>query len=234
MMRKAAVLASVVIFSAIMLSLTQNSSDEAKMIDEVASAGDITLPQPRHSGDIPLEEAIYLRRSTRQYSNEPLSLSDVSQILWAACGKTEGWRRSIPSAGALYPLEIYLVAAEVEGVPSGLYHYDFERNILVKKIGGDLREDLANAALGQEMIKKAPATVVITAVYERTTGKYKERGIRYVHMEAGHSGQNIYLQAASLGLGTVAVGAFHDQRVSETLKLPQDHVPLYIMPVGKI
>ncbi|AEC51694.1 NADH oxidase (noxc) [Pyrococcus sp. NA2] len=193
----------------------------------------IKLPEPKLKGEMSVEEAIAKRRSIRNYRNEPLTLEELSQLLWAAQGITESEHkfRAAPSAGATYPFEIYVVVGNVENLPPGIYHYDpFTHSIkLVKK--GDYREELQKAALDQEWVGKAAINIVLVAYYERTTIVYGERGKRYVHMEAGHIGQNIYLQATALGLGTVAVGAFYDEKVAEILGV--NGTPLYIFPVGR-
>ena len=196
----------------------------------------IKLPQPILKGEISLEEALYKRRSVRQYSDEPLLLTAVSQLLWSAQGitdKTNGLRTA-PSAGALYPLEVYLVVGNVIDLKAGVYKYRPNGHKLALILEGDRRNDLYASALYQSPIKEAPIVLVITAVYERTTAKYGERGIRYVHMEAGHSAENICLQATALGLGTVTIGAFNDDRVKKVLNLEEDEEPLYILPVGKL
>jgi SagB-type dehydrogenase family enzyme len=194
----------------------------------------IQLPEPRLKGGISVEEALHRRRSIREYSQEPLSLGEVSQLLWAAQGITHPQGlRTAPSAGALYPLEVYLVAGRVEGLDRGVYHYLPHKHVLKKTSEGDKRAALASAALRQTWIREAPAVLVFVAVYERTTGKYGQRGIRYVHMDAAHAGQNVFLQAVSLGLGTVVVGAFDDKDVSRVLQLETAEQPLSIMPVGR-
>ncbi|MGY4706194.1 SagB/ThcOx family dehydrogenase [Candidatus Bipolaricaulota sp. J31] len=199
--------------------------------------GIIPLPEPRLVGEVSLEEAIARRRSIRSYADFPLTLAEVGQLLWAAQGITEPRRgfRAAPSAGATYPLELHLVVGEgtVEGLAAGVYRYLPEGHRLSRRLSGDLRARLAAAALGQPWVRAAPVCIVITAVYRRTTARYGERGVRYVHLEAGHVGQNIYLQAVALGLGTVAVGAFRDEEVAGLLELPADEEPLYIFPVGR-
>jgi len=197
----------------------------------------IKLPLPKHKGKISVEEAIFKRRSTRAYKDEPLTLKEVSQLLWSAGGKTvdaiTGATRAYPSAGGIYPLEVYLVAGEVEGLASGIYHYNWQTHTIRQVKEGDLRQQLMRAALGQRAITSAPASIVMTVVYSRTIRKYGKRGeIHYVPMDAGHAGQNVYLQAEALGLGTVIVGAFHDEAVKKILGV-KDEEPLYIMPVGK-
>lgn len=195
----------------------------------------ITLPEPEYDSDISVAEAILNRRSVRGYSDQALSLQDVSQLLWAAQGITNSnGSRAAPSAGATYPLEIYIVVGDVEGVAKGIYRYDPHQNEIIKVLDGEHRKALADAALNQQFIAEAPLDIVITAIYERTTDRYGERGIRYVHMEAGHAAQNVYLQAVSLNLGTVVVGAFNDKQVATVLALPDNEIPLYIMPVGRI
>ncbi|UCE97373.1 MAG: SagB/ThcOx family dehydrogenase [Dehalococcoidia bacterium] len=194
----------------------------------------ITLPEPNYDGDVSVEEAIFNRRSIRNYINQPLTLQEVSQLLWSAQGITNtNGNRAAPSAGATYPLEIYIVVGDVYGINDGIYRYNPQQNELIKILGGQHREALSKAALNQRFIADASLDIVITAIYERTTARYGERGIRYVHMEAGHAAENVYLQAFSLGLGTVVVGAFNDDGVSNIMALAENEVPLYIMPVGR-
>lgn len=193
----------------------------------------IKLPEPKLKGEMSVEEAIAKRRSIRTYKKEPITLEELSQLLWASQGITEEKRkfRSAPSAGATYPFEIYVVVGNVEGLKAGIYHYNpFEHTITLVK-GGDFRKALQKAALDQEWVGKAAVDMVLVAFYERTTNYYGERGYRYVHMEAGHIGENIYLEATALGLGTVAVGAFQDDQVAEVIGT--DGAPLYIFPVGR-
>lgn len=198
--------------------------------------GVVKLPNPETAGAVSVEEAIMRRRSIRSYTDEPLSLQDISQLMWAAQGITDPQRRfrAAPSAGATYPLEVYVVVGTVgvTGLASGVYRYDPFDHSLENILEGDLRSSLADAALGQRWVREAPVNIVIAAIYERTTGRYGERGIRYVHMEAGHVAQNLYLQATARGLGMVVVGAFEDDRVQKLLHLPADQRPLYIIPVG--
>jgi SagB-type dehydrogenase family enzyme len=158
----------------------------------------------------------------------PLSDDELSQLLWAAQGETDArGYRAAPSAGALYPLEIYLVTEK------GLYHYEPDAHALTPLDKGDLREGVWRAGLEQESLRDAPAVFVLTAVYERTKIKYGARAERYVHLEAGHAAQNLLLQAVALDLGAVPIGAFDDQGVQAALSLPEDHEPLYLIPVGR-
>jgi SagB-type dehydrogenase family enzyme len=195
----------------------------------------IELPGPAHDGKLSVEAAFLGRRSIRNYEEDPLDLKEISQLLWAAQGVIRpGGYRTCPSAGALYPLEIQLVAGRVDGLLCGSYSYDCANHAILYKNEKDIRHDLAVAALWQSMISRAPATIAICAIFERTTRKYGERGIRYIFMEAGHVAQNIHLQAVSLNLGTVVIGAFRDDEVKKALGLRPDESPLLLMPVGRI
>ena len=197
----------------------------------------IHLPSPSQKGSISLEEAIAQRRSVRDFTPEPISQSQLSQILWATQGITDTSLRlrAVPSAGATYPLEIFVVCGRngIEQISEGIYHYNIAHHSLTLHHEGDVRLDLARAASDEEMIYQAPVDIIICALYERTTLHYGSRGERYVHIEVGHAGQNIYLQATALGLATVAIGAFYDEQVREVLRLDKQYKPLYIMPVGK-
>jgi SagB-type dehydrogenase family enzyme len=182
-----------------------------------------------------LEEAILKRRSRRDFRDSPLTLGEVSQILWAGQGITDkAGLRAAPSAGALYPLDLYLVVGKqgVEGLGEGVYHYLPQSHSLEPALQGDVRQTLARLSLEQMFIAEAPLSLLITGEYERTTRKYGERGVRYVHMEAGHVAQNVCLQAEALGLGTVTIGAFQDEKISQALSLPPSYRPLYVMPIG--
>jgi SagB-type dehydrogenase family enzyme len=191
------------------------------------------LPESRTTGALSVEEAIARRRSVREFREAALDLRQVSQLLWAAQGVTGGdGLRAAPSAGALYPLEVFLVVGTVSGLTAGTYRYSPERHALLRVLSGDRRADLARAALGQAWIREAPAVIVIAAVFARTTRRYGERGLRYVHMEVGHVAENIYLQAEALGLGTTMVGAFRDEVVAAALGLEGEEEPLGILPVG--
>lgn len=199
------------------------------------SAGDIPmLPTPVYRSETSLEQALLHRRSVRAYQDAPLRLSEIAQLLWAAQGITrpEGYRTA-PSAGALYPLEVYLVAGEVEGCTPGLYHYQPQQHRLAVIALGEWRAVLSSAALDQESVRDAPAAIVLTAVAARTTARYAERSLQYIHMEAGSAAQNIYLQAAALGLGTVIIGAFDDDAVRQVLNLPETETPLAVLPCGR-
>ncbi|AZK58895.1 hypothetical protein Daudx_0339 [Candidatus Desulforudis audaxviator] len=208
---------------------------------EVAGGKAIALPASRLTGEMSLEAAVAGRRSERSFRAAPLKLEQLAQLLWAAQGITDPhpdpaqrFRRAAPSAGAQYPLDLYPVVGEIEGLEAGIYRYCPQEHALGLLTPGDRRRQLARACLGQMFVAAAPVAVVITATYDRITDRYGERGIRYAHMEVGHVGQNIHLQAEALGLGTVVVGAFQDEEVAEVLQLPRKEAPLYVMPVGII
>jgi SagB-type dehydrogenase family enzyme len=194
----------------------------------------LSLPAVRLDSDFPIERALHGRRSVREFGKTALTQDEVSQLLWAAQGITsrEGLRTA-PSAGALYPLELYLVVGMVRDLDPGVYRYAPAGHKLMKIIAGDLRHKLAAAAHGQDCVADAPAVLVFTAVERRTTRKYGSRGVRYVHIETGHASQNVFLQATALGLGTVVVGAFEDDAVGKVLQLPEGEAPLYLMPLGR-
>ena len=191
----------------------------------------IKLPAPATDSNFSVERAINERMSVRSYKDTPLTLKEVSQLLWASQGIVASGRRAAPSAGATYALEIFFIAGKVEGLKPGLYKYRNKEHSLELLKEGDLRKGLCAAALNQDMILKAPATLVVTAVFERTRARYGARTERYVHMEAGHVGENIMLQATALGLGTVPVGAFNDAEVKKVLEIKEE--PLYLFPVGR-
>ncbi len=203
---------------------------------------EIYLPLPHRITNMSIEEAILFRRSIREYGGEPLTIMELSMILWAAQGITDTMHRfrSAPSAGATYPLEIYVVVGEntvsindTAYLKPGIYKYNVLRHSLVLVKEGDYRDELARAALDQEWVREAAVDIVICAVYERTTARYGDRGVRYVYMEVGHVGENIYLMSTALGLGTVSVGAFHDSQVAEIIGVGSNEHPLYIMPIGR-
>jgi SagB-type dehydrogenase family enzyme len=193
----------------------------------------IRLPQPRLSGTMSVEAARAARRSLRSFSSKPVTIEELSQLLWAAQGITHprGFRTA-PSAGALYPLELFVVAGTVAALPAGTYRYEPDGHHLALIAEGDQRTALADTALGQSPIRKAPLVIAIIANERKTTIKYGERGVRYVHLEAGHAAQNICLQAEALGLGSVMIGAFSDRDVANLLQ-SAGRQPLYLIPLGR-
>jgi SagB-type dehydrogenase family enzyme len=195
----------------------------------------IKLPPPAYQGKMSVEEALKKRRTVRQFAQRELDLAQVSQLLWGTDGTSDPrGLRTAPSAGATYPLEFYLVAGErgVNGLAPGLYHYRPDSHSLELVRKGDLRAAVARACLNQTWMAEAQVLVVFAAEYRRCTARYGDRGIRYTHMEVGHAGQNLFLQAEALGLACGIVGAFQDRTLQEILHLPQQHEPLLIMPVG--
>lgn len=193
----------------------------------VSSAQTIALPAPRTQGTLTLEEALVRRRSVREYTNVPLTFIEIGQLLWAAQGVTSSaGQRTAPSAGGLYPLEIYVATRD------GVYHYEPASHSMTAQIVGDKRQSVYNASLQQSAVRDAPAVFVIAAVYARTSGKYGDRTERYVHLEAGHAAQNLALEAVALNLGSVTIGAFEDDQVQQVMALPSDYKPLYVIPVG--
>ena len=194
----------------------------------------IQLPKPSLKGNISVEEAIFKRRSVRHYKTDALSMEQLSQLLWAAQGITAAdFFRAAPSAGASYPLELFVIAGNVEGLPAGVYHYNVKEHSLSLHMKGDIREKLGTtAAFNQKCLSQVPVAISICAVYERTMKTYGKRGERYVHIDTGHAAENIALQAVALGLATVMVGAFEGKKVSEILNLGDELKPLYIIPIG--
>ena len=209
----------------------------------------LKLPAPYHDSKISLEEALSKRRSIREYSEDSLSIFEVSQILWAAQGITKikenppsfwrgkewmGGRRTAPSAGGLYPIELYIAVGKVKGLSIGLYKYHPKQHSIIKVLESDKRVDISNAALKQKCIRRGAVNIIIVGVYKITEYKYGKRAKQYVQIECGAVCQNIYLQSYALDLGTVFVGAFKDDSLKFTLNIPEDEYPLGIMPIGKI
>lgn len=198
----------------------------------------VNLPTVQISSNVSVEEAIQNRRSVRRYTTDPLSLQDVSQLLWAAQGITDEKTkfRTVPSAGHTYSLEIYVLVGKssVNGLSEGVYHYNPFNNTLEQILAEDVRSELSQAANGQPWVKEAPINIIITGNYQKMINSYKDERLstRFVDMEAGHAGQNIYLEAEARNLATVALGSFNDDRVHQVLNLPNDERILYIYPAG--
>ena len=200
----------------------------------VAVAETIALPEPRRTGQAALEAVMSARRSVRDFTAGSIALAELGQLLWAAQGTTDtNVGRTAPSAGATYPLELYAVAGTVDDLPPGVYRYDSRRHALHGIAAGDRRRALAAAALSQTWVADAALVLVIAAVFKRTTSKYGRRGERYVHIEAGHAGQNVCLQAEALGLGTTVVGAFGDDAVKGVIGADEPGEPLCLLPIGR-
>jgi len=190
------------------------------------------LPEPSRAGPVSVEQALEQRRSVRAFSDSGLTLAEAGQLLWAAQGVTgERGRRTAPSAGATYPLEVYLVAGKVEGLEPGIYHYLPGEHGLELVATGDRREDLAAACLGQQSVARAAVSLVFGAEFGRTAKRYGKRAERYVYLEAGHAAENVCLESVALGLGTVCVGAFEDSAVKKVAGM--NEAPVYVLPVGR-
>jgi SagB-type dehydrogenase family enzyme len=198
------------------------------LISGAAAEKYINLPKPDQIGKYPLESSITIRRSQRDFEDRELTMEQISQLLWAGQGITdrEFGFRTAPSAGALYPITLYLVKKD------GVFRYLPDRHRLVEIEKGDKRPEMVRAALGQGYIREAPISIVLAANFRITESKFGARTFRYVCMEAGHIAQNIQLQAGALGLATCPTGSFWDDVVKSALKLPEPHDPIYILPIG--
>jgi len=193
------------------------------------------LPEPKRQGEMSLEEALSQRRSIRAYKPGSLTLEETSQLLWATQGVTgDNGFRAAPSAGATYPLETHIVVGDVADLEPGLYHYDPRTHSLSVVNEGELRPQLSELSLGQPSVREASAVIVLSAVYERTTERYGDRGQMYVHMDVGHAAENALLQATALGLGAVPVGAFRTRTVGGLFGFPETQLTLYLIPVGRL
>ncbi|MBI5534383.1 MAG: SagB/ThcOx family dehydrogenase [Deltaproteobacteria bacterium] len=196
--------------------------------DTPAIRGEQVLPPPAPLGTASLDQALSARRSIRTYDGKVPSTEELSRMLWAAQGITDGGgHRTAPSAGALYPLELYVLSAQ------GVFHYVPAGHKLQQLDLPDIREDVAEAALGQDVVRQAPMLVVVTGVISRTRAKYGDRAERYVALEVGHASQNLLLEATSLGLGARTVGAFEDEALRSALRLPSGTFPYYILCIGR-
>lgn len=197
----------------------------------------VKLPKPETQGALPLNDIILMRRSTRKFKNTPISLQDLSQLLWSGQGITgdQDFFRTVPSAGACHPLNLYVLVGSngVSGLGEGFYKYSNVKHELLKISDEDLRPKLVEFAHNQKYLLDASINLFISGDYSKSQKRYEERGIRYTHIDLGHCAQNIHLEVESLGLGCVMVGAFEDEKIKEILNLPENESPLYIIPVGK-
>jgi len=193
----------------------------------------ITLPPVPRDGGMPLETALRARRSVRDFGVRPITAEDLARLLWAAQGITSvGGGRTAPSAGALYALEVVVLASAVEGLEPALYRYRPHRHRLLEARAGDARAELATAALEQECVAGAAAVLVVAADFARAQDRYGERGRGLVLLEAGHVAQNVHLEAVSLGLGSVTVGLFDDPGVQRAAGLSRGEDPVLLIPLG--
>ena len=231
-----------IIISASFVACTNIGGEQSKLIRVDGDQLTYTLPSPITDGKVSVEATMANRRSSRHYADQSISAEQLAQILWAAYGvtspqperpATRGGFRTPPSAGGLYPLEVYAVVGNVDGIEPGLYRYVSEEHKIVRVINADLREDLCTAALGQTFVKEAPVTIFYSAIFSRTTQRYGDRGgNRYVWIDLGHSAENVLLQAEALKLGACVIGSFYDDQVNDLLQLPEEEVPMYIITVG--
>jgi SagB-type dehydrogenase family enzyme len=195
----------------------------------------LALPEPLREGRVSIENCLSRRRSAREYSDQPVTLAEAAQLLWAAQGVSGlGGMRTAPSAGAIYPLRAYLVAGNVADVPPGVYRYDPDGHDLQLIIKGDKRKRLAQAAFGQSCLEQCAMVVLLTAWYVRVTREYGEKGVRLAHIEAGHAGQNFCLEATALGLGSMSVGKFEDDAVKQIIRLSEAEEPVYLLLAGRV
>ena len=233
------------LFLLFLLTACKNTQEEQSQSELTKLEGNqlaYVLPSPLMDGNVSVEKALANRRSHRNFVDKAISAEQLSQVLWAAYGVSKphpdssnrrGGLRTAPSAGAVYPFEIYIVVGRVKDIEPGVYKYISQEHKIVRTINGDIRESLSAAALGQTHVKEAPVTILYAAVYSRMVQRYGDRGRdRYVCMDLGHSAQNVYLQVESLNMGTCAIGAFSDDKLAEVMQLPEEEVPLYIMPIG--
>ena len=223
-----------IIFVLLLIPSCSNSDENAAAEFTPDDSEVIQLPEPRYDGNVSLEESLYNRRSTRSYSGDPLTLQEVSQLLWAAQGITDdSGHRTAPSAVALYPLSIYVVTGNVPEIVDGVYIYDPEEHSMKRIIDGDIRNELATAAMGQASVRQGAVSFVITVDYGKITSRFEDKGERFGTLEAGHAAQNLCLQATALNLGLVTAGAIDDDQVADVLNMPDNLTPLYVIPVGK-
>lgn len=228
------VVLSLVIFFSILATMTRfNSLPQQKITAAVVMRQDIVqLPEPNLKGDVSIEEAMYNRKSVRAFSDEELSLEELSQLLFASQGLTQGIHRTVPSAGALYPIEIYALVDKVENISPGLYHYILHDHSLKLVGSSSIKAQIPAIAYQQFWMTGSAIDIVIAADYSRTEVKYGRMADKYVHMEVGHAAQNVYLQAYALGLGTTMVGGFENAKMKKLMDI--EYMPLVIMTIGRM
>jgi SagB-type dehydrogenase family enzyme len=217
------------------LGAVLNWGDRPEQYKSYADMERVVLPDPHGYQGLSLEEAVERRRSIRNYAGKSISLEELSRLLHAAQGITEPrWGfRAAPSAGALYPVELYAVVHDVAGLEPGVYHYAVQEHGLELLQAGDFRTAVMQAGLWQSFLGQANVCFVISAIFQRIRWRYRERTYRYVMLEAGHIGQNLYLAATSMGLGACAVGAFLDDELNDLLELNgEEEAALYVISVG--
>jgi SagB-type dehydrogenase family enzyme len=206
---------------------------------EYAEAETIRLPVQGGFRGLYAEDAIERRRSVREYSGQRMTLEELSRLLYYTGGiNTERWGyrlRAAPSAGALYPIEVYPVVHRVEGLEPGLYHYAVENHGLELLRSGNLQGEIVRHGLMQGFLGEANVVLVLTAIFQRLRWKYQERTYRYALLEGGHLGQNVYLAATSMGMGACAVGAFLDDGLNAMLGVDgRQEAVIYMLAVGNV
>ncbi len=196
---------------------------------------EIVLPEPAVQGDVSVEQAILQRRSVREFGPDPLTLTEISQLAWAAQGVTDHARgyRAAPSAGATFPIEIDFLITGSDDLDDGVYRYVVENHALVRRMTGDQRQPVHETSLRQDSILQAPVVMLVSGMLSRTEARYGERALRFMYMEAGHVAQNVYLQATALDIGMVVIGAFRDAELGQAIQLETGEQPLYVIPLGK-
>jgi SagB-type dehydrogenase family enzyme len=197
----------------------------------------VEIPFPEHIETLTFDETIRNRRSMRRFSDKALSLEQLGYLLWSTTGiqRVESGHdfRNTPSAGALYPIETYCFARNVNGLNMGLYHYNIKSHLLEELNIGDFSISLTRACLGQQMLASAQIVFIWSAIFERSKWKYKQRAYRYVYLDCGHIAQNLALCASSLGLGSCQVGAFYDDEINNILGLDgKEESAIYLSVVG--
>jgi SagB-type dehydrogenase family enzyme len=207
-------------------------------VPEVSPSRTISLPRPALDGGPSLWKALRERRSFRDYSSLPLSLKDLSNLLWATQGITEKafapWYRTAPSAGALHPIDTYLVVNRVEGMEPGIYFFEVVGFSLTLKRAGDFSGAIAQAALNQDIAGSAAVVFVWVAVIQRSRQKYRQRAYRYIYLDCGHIAQNLYLAATALALGCCGIAAIFDDEVNDLVGVDgQEETAIYLAAVGK-
>lgn len=201
---------------------------------DLQNANPLQLPEPKYDGATSLEKAIYRRRSIRDFKSEALTIADLSQLLWAAQGITAlGGYRTTPSAGALYPLELYVAVGNVNGLAAGIYHYDPGHHVVCRMDEHDRRAELSAASLDQTWMQSAAVILILTAVSRTTSEKYGHKSVGFIYMEVGAAAENVSLQAVSLNMTSVMVGAMEEAKVKKLLHLKEGEEPLCLIPVGR-
>ncbi len=212
-------------------------SRKPSVYKEYPASEKIVLPPPQLGRDISLDEALRRRRSIRSFSQQAVSKGELAYLLWASTGIQRSERghefRTAPSAGALYPIETYLVASRVEDVPEGVYHYSVKSHLLEELRLGDFRIEATSAALGQKMCMQAAAIFIWTAIFYRSKWKYEQRAYRYIYLDAGHLAQNLALSTTGIGLGSCQVGALYDDELNRIIDVDGiDESAIYMSVIG--